>query len=248
MQDVDDTDEDIGSKADKFLHCYDLSRICLISRVLGLMCDGQCKEMQNYLRTQGSNVKSVNMVEEIASFVYEFTKKQVFNIETITLFNHLVEALTKFCIGNRKNREVAFNGNVISAINYVLHIDITKIMNKETGMFSWLGLGSDREESTIDYVTLRKMALEMKAAVVLLLDALLEEIGSKSSSLSHQIADGLDIASLHWSMLDFFILKSDPDLIRLEFDDNASRALFNAYKIIQQLADNGFASIETLSN
>ena len=60
------------------LHFYDLSRICThLTKSLGLMCDGQCREMQNYLREQSGDIENVNMVEEIASFVYEFSKKQV---------------------------------------------------------------------------------------------------------------------------------------------------------------------------
>ena len=225
------------------------------------MCDGQYKDMQNYLREQSEDIYSVNMVGEIASFLYEFSKKQVYSVDTLMLVNQLLQALIEFCIGNYKNREAVFNANIISVINYALQIDITKI--KGAGRFGRsvnetvvsaiydpatdLERSSDQKKAKIDYVTLRKMALEMKAKVVQLLDALLEEISNKSSTLSHQIAEGLDVAALHRSMLDFYILKSDPDLIRLHYEDNASRALFDSYKIIQHLVDSGFAPIESLS-
>ena len=250
--------DDISAKANSILRFYDLSRITLISKVLGLMCDGQFRSMQNFLREQSEDINSVNMVGEIASFLYGFSKKHVITEKTMILLTQLLKALNEFCIGNYKNREVTFNENIVSVINFVLQIDITKIKrqgrNENTTVVSNLsaiddlaiGRSADRESKT-DYVQLRAMALTMKASAVQLLDALLEEISNKTSRLSHQIAEGLDIHALHWSMLDFFVLKSDPDMIKLRNEDNAYKALFDIYKIIMHLADTGVAPLQSLS-
>ncbi len=224
------------------------------------MCDGQYKKMQNFLREQNESIHSINMVAEIATFLYEFSKKHVISIDILQLFNQLLEALKEFCIGNYRNREVVFNANVVSVINYVLQIDITKIRgsgrfgrNENTTVITdvaeldSIGTHQDTKEKNIDYIQLRKLAFQMKASAVELLDALLEEISNKTSKLSQQIAEGLDITALHWSMLDFYILKGDQDLIRLEIDDNAYRALFDSYRIIMHLVDIGIAPLETLS-
>ncbi len=224
------------------------------------MCDGQYKEMQNFLREQSEDIHSVNMVAEMATFLYEFSKKQVISIDILQLFNQLLQALKEFCIGNYKNREVIFNANVVSAINYVLQIDITKIRgsrrfgrNENTTVVTSaaeldsIGTNQETNEQKIDFIQLRKLALEMKSSAVELLDALLEEISNTCSKLSQQIAEGLDITALHWSMLDFYILKGDHDLIRLEIDDNAYRALFGSYKIIMHLVDIGIAPLDVLS-
>ena len=229
------------------MHIYDLNRITLISKVLGLMCDGQFREIQNYLREQSEDINSVNMVGEIASFLYNFSKKRVLSQQNLLLLIQLLKALNEFCIGNYKNREVTFNENIVSVINYVLQIDITKIKKQRhnTVVISNTVFGGN--EGKTDYVQLRRMALEMKAAAVQLLDALLEEISNKTSKLSHQIAEGLDIHALHWSMLDFFVLKSDPHLIKIRSEDNAYRALFDSYKIIMHLVDGGIAPRESLS-
>ena len=221
-----DKDTGIGGKAYQMLHFSDISRISLMSSVLQHMCDGQRRDIQNYLREQSDGIDSVNMVEEVANFLYEFSKKQVHTEETISLFNNLLQALTEFCIGNYRNRQVVFNANIMHVINYVLHIDITKIRGVEKSFLSTIVFDRQQEEDDIDYITIRKMALQLKASTVHLLDALLEEISNKSSTLSHQIADGLDINSLHWSMMDFFVLKSDPDLIRIECDDDADLSSF----------------------
>ena len=221
------------------------------------MCDNQYKEMQNYFREQSENINSINMVGEIATFLYEFSKKHIISIDILQLLNQLLQALKEFCIGNYKNREVVFNANVVSVINYVLQIDITMITGSQrfddttfiTNIeeLDNIGFGPDVKVKNLDYTQLRKMALEMKVSAVELLDALLEEISNETSKLSLQIAEGLDIHALHWSMLDFYILKEDQDLIRLEIDDNACKALFDSYRIIMHLVDIGMAPLETLS-
>ena len=252
------TDVDLSEEAREILRFHDLSRITLISKVLGLMCDGQFRDMQNYLRDQSEAISSVNMVAEIASFLYNFSKKNVVSEVNLLLLNQLLQALNEFCIGNYKNREVVFNENIVSVINYVLQIDITKIKSAKRfgrninevvvgNVEEFDDFGSEEQQQKIDYVLLRRMALEMKSSAVQLLFSLLEEISKKTSKLTHQIAEGLDIQALHWSMLDFFVLKSDSDLIKLKAEDNAFRAMFGCYRIIMSLVDNKFASLESLS-
>ena len=235
LQDIE-ADPDISQKALQVLQYYNLNNITLICEVLGLMCDGQFREMQNYLREQSEDSHSINMVREIASFLYEFSKNHIYSLDTLQVFNQLVQALIEFCVGNYQNRKVVIHANITSVINHTLQIDISN-----------LNEASNNGNTTIDYVLLRKIALEMKASIVQLLDTLLEEISNDTSKLSHLVAEGLDVSALHWSMLDFYVLKSDPDLIQLEYDDNASRALFDSYKIIMRLVDSGFAPLNTLS-
>ncbi len=172
-----EADSDIDGKSLNSLQFYDLSRITLISKVLGLMCDGQYKEMQNFLREQSESIHSINMVAELATFLHEFSKKHVISIDILQLFNQLLQALKEFCIGNYKNREVVFNANVVSVINFVLQIDITSI--RGSGMFGPsenttvitnfteldnIGGDEDTNEQNIDYIQLRRLALEMKAS------------------------------------------------------------------------------------
>jgi len=63
----------------------DTSYIELALRVLGLMCDGQYRPMQNYLREQPDNIKTINLVSEtcifLSSFYVDVTKD---NIKLIT--------------------------------------------------------------------------------------------------------------------------------------------------------------------
>ena len=191
--------------------------------------------MQNFLREQTDDSNNVNMVSEMATFLYEFSKNRLLNIKTLELFTQLLQALKEFCVGNNENRRDIFDANIMSVINYVLQIDITNIRCKET------------DGVKCDCANIRKMALQLKASAVELLDVLLEEISIKPSNISQQIAEGLDIPALHWSMLDFYTLKDDPDLRLLEFNDNAYRALFGCHRVVMHMLDNKLAPVDSLS-
>ena len=65
----------------------------LVLKILGLMCDGQNKTLQDYLREQPDNIKSVNLVAETARFlalVYSSINKNTMAVVT-ELFQALVE-------------------------------------------------------------------------------------------------------------------------------------------------------------
>lgn len=214
------------------------------------MCDGQNRVMQDYMRDQNEDLQNVDMVAVISSFLYQFSKKKVINEENLQLLNQFLQTLIEFCIGNYHNRAVIFNENIISVINFVLQIDITKIKSSKNCVTTISNLDSgdcnQGKNKKTNYILLRNMALEMKASAVQLLDALLEEICMKTSNLSQLVAEGLDIHALHWSMLDFYTLKSDPDLVIIQADDNAERALFGTYRIFMHLVDRGVATLDSL--
>ncbi len=199
--------------------------------------------MQNFLREQSESIHSINMVAEITSLLHEFTKKRHITSDTLPLLIQIFKTLVELSSGNYKNHKVMFNSHIVSTINYIMQIDISNIKGQ-----SFFGRAADSSESlNIDFVYLRKKALELKSSAVELLGIMLEEVSTKTKSLSVQIAVGLDIHALHWSMVDFFVLKDDRDLIRLKFDDNASRSLFKTYTIFQQLIDKHVTSPKKLS-
>lgn len=65
----------------------------LVLRIMGLMCDGQNTILQDYLREQPDNIKSVNLVAETSRFLallYSSINNQTIGLIT-ELFNTLVE-------------------------------------------------------------------------------------------------------------------------------------------------------------
>ena len=57
-----------GSSSSK-LQLEETSHISLTLKVLGLICDGQYSVMQNYLRSQNTNIKTVNIVREVGQLL-----------------------------------------------------------------------------------------------------------------------------------------------------------------------------------
>ena len=60
------------------------------------MCDGQNQVMQNYLREQPDNIKTINLVSEICTFLQSFyvdaTK------DNISLINQVIQTLIEISI------------------------------------------------------------------------------------------------------------------------------------------------------
>jgi len=84
-----------SSKASS-LKFRDTSYIELALRVLGLMCDGQYQPMQNYLREQPDNIKTINLVSEVCIFLQSFyvdaTK------DNIVLINQVIQTLIEMSV------------------------------------------------------------------------------------------------------------------------------------------------------
>ena len=234
----------------------------MIIKVLGLSCDGQNREMQNFLREQSTSIQNINMVGEITSVLYEFTEKRQICYETLPLYIQLLQSLVNMCLGNHENHNIVFNKHIGSVINFILQIDISDIKppkrfgrradtsvitNLSTNVENLCDDVQEGEKAKLDYVDLRVMGLKLKASAIELLEVMMEEISKKSKKLTQQIAEGLNIQGLHSSMVDLFVLKSDKDVIRLEYNDNASRALYKAYKILMHLVDSGSDTLENLS-
>ena len=253
-----DADLSLDEKIMSILKFSELSGVSMIIKVLGLICDGQNRKMQDFLREQNEGFQNVNMIGEITAVLYEITEKRRLSFDTLPLFIQILESLTEICAGNFKNNNVIFNKHILSIINFVLQIDISGIKPPKrvgrrvstaviTNYSNLNDITSNTEDATLDFIQLRVMSLKLKVSAIDLLDVMMEDISVKSKKLTQQIAEGLDIAGLHWSMVDLFALKDDKALILRKFDDNASRALFKAYKILMHLADTGIGSPESLS-
>ena len=64
--------------------------------VLGLMCDGQYRPMQNYLREQPDNIKSVNLVSETCAFISSFCVD--ITRDNIKLINSALQTLIEMSV------------------------------------------------------------------------------------------------------------------------------------------------------
>lgn len=214
------------------LELHDQKRVALIMNIIGLMCDGQHKEMQNYLREQKNRIISINMVEEITSLLYEYSKMRKLTRDTLPLIIESFQTLIELCLGNLENIEVLFRMQILPIMNYYLQLDITDITSKSIEDNSCTCIKMKHKQA----VLLRVQALKLKSAVVELLEAMLEKISFDNEKLTEQIAKGVSSQALHFTMVDFYKLKDDKDLREKKVDDNAYRALFKTYTVIRHLA------------
>ena len=97
-------------------------QVKLALQVLGLMCDGQYTNMQNYLREQKDNLISVNVVAEVAVFLQNFSLDV--DRETMDLVHLTLQTLIEMCVGNYPNQHIIYNKQIIEALNHIFAIQI----------------------------------------------------------------------------------------------------------------------------
>ena len=115
---------------DMLLKFKDSHHVKLALRVLGLMCDGQYRLMQNYLREQKDNLQSVNVVGEVALFIQNFSLG--INSETMDLVHLILQTLIEMCVGNYPNQLVIYNRQIIEALNHIFTLDVFDEENSAT--------------------------------------------------------------------------------------------------------------------
>ena len=115
--------EELNKAVLELLVFNDSSHVKLALQVLGLMCDGQYRVMQNYLREQRDNIRTINLVGEVALFIQHFYHD--INEETVELVHLILQTLIEMCVGNYSNQKVIFNHQILEALNSIFQIDIT---------------------------------------------------------------------------------------------------------------------------
>ena len=231
----------------------------LALKVMGLMCDGQYRLMQNYLREQRDNIHTIDLVGGVASFLQHFYHD--INEETVELVHLILQTLIEMCVGNYSNQKVIFNHQILEALNSIFQIDITgrheeygeKVSRPLLCMYTHNIIyththtthklapytNTNTHHLYIHILTLcsHSQSVDLKASAVELLEVMLEETDKKSAGLVKEIADDLNILALHDTLADFYVLMKDPDVKQKGFDDEAERGLFRTYHVLVHLMD-----------
>ena len=103
------------------LNSKDSRHVKLALQVLGLMCDGQYRNMQNYLREQKDNFTGVNIVGEVAIFLQNFSTD--ISRETMDLVHLTLQTLIEMCVGNYPNQQIIYHRHIIEALNHIFAMD-----------------------------------------------------------------------------------------------------------------------------
>ena len=123
------------------LKSQDTHHVKLALRVLGLMCDGQYRLMQNYLREQRDNLSSVNVVGEVALFIQNFSLDV--NSKTMDLVHLILQTLIEMCVGNYPNQLVIYNRQIIEALNHIYTLDVVDEENNAPRHYNIEDVGYD---------------------------------------------------------------------------------------------------------
>ncbi|OWF37431.1 Inositol 1,4,5-trisphosphate receptor type 3 [Mizuhopecten yessoensis] len=114
--------EDFGQSGD--LEFEDDGYIELVLRILGLMCDNQYRDLQDYLREQPDNIKSANLVAETTRFL-DILYGSV-NDKSMALICQLFDTLVEFCSGNFANQACVFDNKICDYMNHILRMGVFK--------------------------------------------------------------------------------------------------------------------------
>nr|XP_006825393.1 PREDICTED: inositol 1,4,5-trisphosphate receptor type 1-like [Saccoglossus kowalevskii] len=166
--------DDLEFKDDGFIE--------LVLRILGQMCDGQHSYLQNYLREQPDNIKSVNLVAETARFLDLLYS----NIDdsSIALVEELFTTLNEFASGNHANAMVIFDNKIIEYINYIL---------RDTNMASKIVLEDNKQ-----------FLHQLRLSIANLIMSMIEENSAESTLLAEEVKETIDEDAIHEIMLDYY--------------------------------------------
>ncbi|XP_055955374.1 inositol 1,4,5-trisphosphate receptor type 1 [Patella vulgata] len=137
----------------------------LVLKVMARMCDGQNKQLQDYLREQPDNVKSFDIIAEVTRFLNVVYS----NItgKNIDLVIQLFETMNEFTAGNQENRVVIYDNKIIDYINFIMR-------------------AADFANCTTDKI------LSLRQSIANLIMSLIEENGEGPSQVAIEVKDTLD--------------------------------------------------------
>ncbi|XP_013381715.1 inositol 1,4,5-trisphosphate receptor type 3 isoform X4 [Lingula anatina] len=165
------------------LEFKDEGYIVLVLRLLAAMCDGQNQSIQDYLRDQPDNIKSINVVADTAQFVNVVYSN--ITASTIDLVIQLFSTLNEFTAGNQANRVVLLDNKVVDYINFILR----------AGKYEGISM---------------EMQLELREVIANLLVSLIEENGPEPIKVAREVKDTVDKEAVYRCMVDCYSIHQPP--------------------------------------
>ncbi|XP_025079753.1 inositol 1,4,5-trisphosphate receptor type 3-like [Pomacea canaliculata] len=92
----------------------------LVLRVLGLMCDNQYRDLQDYLREQPGNINTINLVAETT--IYLNVIYVSIDDKSAPLVTQLINTLVEFSSGSFQNQAIVLENKICEYLNYILRL------------------------------------------------------------------------------------------------------------------------------
>ena len=146
-----------------------LRKIELVVKLLGLMCDGHNKFMQNYFRKQEHNSENVNIIFKAVNFLKNVHKE--INEFNISLISDTFCTVIEFIDGNYLNKMDAFDARIIEVVNYIFRNPVQK--------------------------GLVKQQVDLYKSIILFLQVIMEETSMGTKELAKELYSLIDLNSMH---------------------------------------------------
>ncbi|XP_004347257.1 hypothetical protein CAOG_04510 [Capsaspora owczarzaki ATCC 30864] len=147
--------------------------LSLVLRLLQLLCEGNNVVLKNYIREQGDNIKSYNLVSDTANYLNVLYHNV--SSDNIELVSQVLESLVEFCQGNGDNQIAVFDAKCLDGINHIFR------QHEYTGMPC-------------------PQVAELKLHAANLVLTMLEEQTEQAIQLSKELHTQLDIRAIHENM------------------------------------------------
>jgi len=157
-----------------------------IFRVLQLLCENHNMSLREYLREQPDNLKSFNMIKEVANYLgVVFTNIDQYSIQLVI---QVLESLNEFSMGNVENQLVLFDSKAMDVVN--------QLMRRPANDFQ----GCSRQD-----------VAELKEKAITLVVTMLEDNSKVARNLAKQVLAMLDLEALFENLLHYGSLKTEED-------------------------------------
>eukprot|EP00049_Salpingoeca_infusionum_P018394 m.357042 g.357042 ORF g.357042 m.357042 type:complete len:2607 (+) comp17695_c0_seq1:174-7994(+) len=113
MQEEEEEKEDVFGQEDA-------GNIELVLRVLQYMCEGHRRDLQDYLRRQPDNIRSIDLVSETVRVLIAMMDE--ISPQTIERLTQTVETLVEFAQGCQPNQQSIFDARAVDSINYMMRL------------------------------------------------------------------------------------------------------------------------------
>ena len=132
--------------------------------------------MRDYIREQPDNLKSFNLVKDVASYLgVVYTNIDNESIEIVT---QVIESLNEFAMGNVDNQMVLFDSKAMDVVN--------QLMRQPAANFK------DCPPAAV---------AELKLKAITLVKSMLEDNGSIALNLAKQVLSSLDLEAIYENMV-----------------------------------------------
>jgi inositol 1,4,5-triphosphate receptor type 1 len=199
----------------------DEGNIELVLRVLQYMCEGHNSELQNYLRYQPDNIRTIDLVSKTVAFFT--TLMDEINDATIELVIQTVDTLVEFSQGCQDNQKTIFDAKAVDSINFILRFP---------HMEAACGNTPENDEKVAH--------LKLSCATLIL--AMLENSGPATHRMADEIQDTLDLESVIRTM-HYYVKQDKADVVWQTDADNdddpveAGSVAYAFYNILVRLQD-----------